>query len=175
MSWVSSFLQYLGLAPDEDYPEYEEYDEPVAVASPAPANNRPIRTAGPAQSAQPTDLDVSRSVGNVRPLTAEPLESAPSVVPLPSPRSVRPHLLVPSSFGQAQEVADHFKGDRPVALDLNAVDHELARRLIDFSSGLCYALGGKMEKLDHQLFLLIPAGVNVSPDDRQRIVERVAT
>jgi len=174
MSWVSSFLQYLGLAPDEDYPEYDDYDEAVPDGPPSPVANRPIRTTGPAASVDP---ELSTSVGTVRPLTSGPVSSGPSVVPLPSPRSARAQLVAPSHFGQAKEVADHFKGDEPVALDLTGVDHDLARRLIDFSSGLCYALGGKMEKLDPHaaLFLLIPVDIDVSTDDRQRIVDRVTT
>ena len=173
-SWMSNFLQYLGLAPDDEYPEYDAYDDPAGpeskAAAPMPG---PIRTAGGSLRVDHEPPGSVASVGAVRPLTPEPMAESPSVVPLQ--RAAQAKVLAPTSFAQAQEVADHFKDDLPVALDLEAVDSDLSRRLIDFSSGLCYALGGKMEKLDHQLFLLIPATVTVSPDDRRRLADRVGS
>lgn len=84
----------------------------------------------------------------------------------------KPRTLTPESFGDAKLVADEFKRDIPVLLNLQAVERDLARRLIDFASGICYALDGSMEKIAAQVFLLTPEGVEVSEDDRRRIEER---
>ncbi len=84
----------------------------------------------------------------------------------------KPRTILPESFGDAKLVADEFKRDIPVLLNLQSLDRELARRLIDFASGICYALDGSMEKIASQVFLLIPDSVVVSDEDRRRIEER---
>ncbi|MGI9595980.1 MAG: cell division protein SepF [Acidimicrobiales bacterium] len=84
----------------------------------------------------------------------------------------KPRTLIPESFADAKLVADEFKRDVPVLLNLQGLERELARRLIDFASGICYALDGSMEKIASQVFLLIPESVEVSDEDRRRIEER---
>jgi cell division inhibitor SepF len=100
--------------------------------------------------------------------------SAPKLRPVvrPVPANSKPHLVAPTSFNDAQEVADKFKASQPVVMDLREADGKLARRLIDFSSGVCYCLGGGMEKLGAQVYLLSPEGVVVSDDERRRLQER---
>ncbi|MEM7322014.1 MAG: cell division protein SepF [Actinomycetota bacterium] len=84
----------------------------------------------------------------------------------------KPRTLLPESFADAKLVADEFKRKVPVLLNLQGLDRDLARRLIDFASGICYALDGSMEKIASQVFLLIPDGAEVSAEDRRRIEER---
>jgi cell division inhibitor SepF len=78
----------------------------------------------------------------------------------------------PRSFNDAQQVADRFKADQPIIVNLQAVDRELARRLIDFTSGLCYALDGNMEKVADNVYLLSPSNVQVPEEERRRLQER---
>jgi cell division inhibitor SepF len=85
---------------------------------------------------------------------------------------VRVHLVTPYSFNDAQEVADKFKQDTPVILNLQTTDAELAKRLIDFTSGLTYALGGGMQKIADKTFLLTPRNVEVSAEEKARLVEK---
>lgn len=94
------------------------------------------------------------------------------VRPLPIPVTAKPHVVQPASFNAAQEVADTFKGNVPVIMNLQEVDKELARRLIDFASGLCYGLGGSMEKVANSVYLLTPSDVEVSAEDKRRLHER---
>jgi len=105
-----------------------------------------------------------------------PLPSAPRSAPSRSSGAVRTIAAVarlaevaPAGFNDAQQVGDRFKSGSAVAMDLAGVDRDLARRLIDFCSGLCYALGGKMERVGGQSYLIIPSGVEVSADDRRRL------
>ena len=84
----------------------------------------------------------------------------------------RPRTLNPESFSDAKHVADEFKRGTPVVVNLQGLERDLARRLVDFASGICYALDGKMEKLAPQVFLLTPEGLSVSDTDRRRIEER---
>ena len=69
---------------------------------------------------------------------------------------MEPHTVRPRRFDQAQEVADKFKDGQPVIMNLEGSDREIARRLIDFASGICYALDGTMEKVATGVYLLKP-------------------
>lgn len=69
---------------------------------------------------------------------------------------MEPHTVRPRRFDQAQEVADKFKDGQPVIMNLEGSDRDVARRLIDFASGICYALDGSMEKVATGVYLLKP-------------------
>ncbi|RMH77297.1 MAG: DUF552 domain-containing protein [Actinomyces sp.] len=86
------------------------------------------------------------------------------------PVSATPHTVSPRSFNDAPEIGDTFKSGRPVIVNLQDVERDLRRRLIDFSSGLCYALGGKMSRVADHVFLLTPAGVDPERPDRDQPV-----
>jgi cell division inhibitor SepF len=90
---------------------------------------------------------------------------------VPSP-SIRVHLVVPRSFNDAQQIADKFKDATPVILNLQTTDGELSKRLIDFASGLTYALNGGMQRVADKVFLLTPRNVEVSAEERARLLER---
>jgi cell division inhibitor SepF len=85
---------------------------------------------------------------------------------------VRVHLVTPYSFNDAQEVADKFKQAVPVILNLQTTEAELAKRLIDFTSGLTYALDGGMQKIADKTFLLTPRNVEVSAEEKARLIEK---
>lgn len=95
----------------------------------------------------------------------------PVVRPVPIQRT-KPRALTPKTFGDAKVLADDIKNSVPVVMNLRDVDRDLARRLIDFASGVCYSLDASMEKIASQVFLLTPASVEVSGDERRRIEER---
>src|SRR5919198_1922449 len=80
--------------------------------------------------------------------------------------SVQVHLVVPRSFNDAQQIADKFKDSMPVILNLQGADQELSKRLIDFTSGLTYALDGGMQRVADKVFLLTPRNVQVSAEER---------
>lgn len=82
------------------------------------------------------------------------------------------HLVVPKNFNDAQQVADRFKEDVPVILNLQQSDPELSKRLIDFASGLTYALDGGMQRIADKVFLLTPRNVDVSAEERARLIEK---
>ena len=86
--------------------------------------------------------------------------------------TTKPFVVGPTSFNDAQDVADKFKVNVPVILNLQGVDRDLSRRIIDFASGLCYGLGGQMERVANQVYLLTPNDVEVSLEERRRLHER---
>jgi cell division inhibitor SepF len=85
---------------------------------------------------------------------------------------VRVHLVIPKSFNDAQDVADKFKDSIPVIINLQSSDADLSKRLIDFASGLTYALDGGMQRIADKVFLLTPRNVEVSAEERARLIEK---
>jgi cell division inhibitor SepF len=108
------------------------------------------------------DRDRGDGASRPRPAVVRPLVTAPP----------KPHVVSPASFDDAQEIADKFKATVPVILNLQGVQRDLSRRIIDFSSGLCYALDGHMERVANQVYLLTPTDVEVSAEERRRLQER---
>ena len=90
----------------------------------------------------------------------------------PAAGQVRVHLVLPRSFNDAQQIADRFKDGVPVILNLQSADTELSKRLIDFASGLTYALDGSMQRVADKVFLLTPRNVEVSAEERARMLDR---
>jgi cell division inhibitor SepF len=109
-------------------------------------------------------------------------ESEPAAAPARQPRArlrgvdsggnVKVHLVLPRSFNDAQQIADRFKDSVPVILNLQNADTELSKRLIDFSSGLTYALDGSMQRVADKVFLLTPRNVELSAEERARALDR---
>jgi cell division inhibitor SepF len=85
---------------------------------------------------------------------------------------VRVHLVIPKSFNDAQQVADKFKDSVPVVLNLQGVENDLSKRLIDFASGLTYALDGGMQRIADKVFMLTPRNVEISAEERAQLIEK---
>ena len=82
---------------------------------------------------------------------------------------VRIHIVEPKSFGEVQTIADKFKQGTPVVMNLTGTKAELSKRLLDFAAGLTYGLDGGLQKVADKVFLLTPANVDVSAEDRRRM------
>ena len=105
-------------------------------------------------------------MGSTGAVTVQP---RPSVVrPFSQPQAAKVHVTVPVGFNDAQEIGDKLKANQPVIVNLQGIDRDLSRRLIDFSSGLTYGLGGAMERVADQVFLLTPSNVEVSAEEKRR-------
>src|SRR4029077_21119756 len=91
-------------------------------------------------------------------------------VSAPAPAKV--HLVAPRAFNDAKQIADRFKAQIPVIINLQSADTELSKRLIDFASGLTYALDGSMQRVADKVFLLTPRDVELSAEERARAMER---
>jgi cell division inhibitor SepF len=98
--------------------------------------------------------------------------SATVLRPVTANGDVRVHLVVPKSFNDAQQIADKFKDSIPVILNLQGSDTDLSKRLIDFASGLTYALDGGMQRIADKVFMLTPRNVEISAEERARLIEK---
>jgi cell division inhibitor SepF len=85
---------------------------------------------------------------------------------------VRVHLVIPKSFNDAQQIADKFKDSIPVVLNLQGIESDLSKRLIDFASGLTYALDGGMQRIADKVFMLTPRNVEISAEERAELIEK---
>lgn len=178
---------YLGLV-DDDQLETEDAIPPArqsGVRTVEPP--RPVRSAGttePSQSwrgqgvsgrrVEPPSRQRRRISGN--PVHAEAgviiRESAPgttSLQPLPSSGQPEAEVVVARAFSDAQALADNIRDGRAVVLDLRSTEPEMVRRLVDFSSGLTYALDGKMAKIAQGVILVTPSRVTISAAEQERL------
>ena len=190
-SFMKKTMVYLGLL-DDEYDEYDDLEDRAPRGFSAATRVEPrsqeqeqaeefsggmsrVRTI-PRESAQPSQQNRT-APSNVAPrptaVRAVPVDPTMNPTgPAPSPVSGRVHVVAPSRFGDAKEIADRLKDNRPVIVNLQMADRDLQRRMIDFCSGVTYALSGEMEKVADQVFLLAPTNVKVSEEERQRLVER---
>jgi cell division inhibitor SepF len=90
---------------------------------------------------------------------------------LSSPRRVS--VMSPRSFEEVQDLADSFKRQQLVVVNLRNVDEELSKRMVDFCAGLTYALGGQVQPIADRLFLLTPRYVEILDGEGEQLAERV--
>lgn len=182
-SMLRRAMLYLGLGPDDEYDDYDAVDDPHGAPHrgvPSSASRYPAGSARELErDPEPSHTSSVRTIGGqgVRPQPAgeggDPGARPRTAVvrPLQPVASAKPHVVAPTSFNHAQEVADKLKVSQPVIVNLQNVDRDLSRRIIDFASGLCYGIGGQMERVANQVFLLTPSNVEVSAEERRRLEE----
>jgi len=151
-------LVWLGLVEPEDD---EELADVAEAAGRPPADRAPIRRV--------RDDDVygrRREAGRLE----EPTEAV--IHPIPSAAAGKVHLIEPSGFNDAEEIGEKFKADIPVIVNLQAMESDTAKRLIDFAAGLTFGLDGRIQRVADKVFLLTPRNVEVSAEERRRLQER---
>ncbi|HEV8044046.1 MAG TPA: cell division protein SepF [Rubrobacter sp.] len=167
---------------DDDYYEDEE-EEDRRYANDAYANGArggepgpTVRRLGRAERSSAFGTSLGDLFGSEGPGRGERYANqnppAAHLRPVPDQRPTRVSVLEPSSFNDAQNLADRFKRQQPVILNLQNVDGDLSRRMVDFCSGLTYALDGNIQSVANRVFLLTPRDVEVSAEERKRIAER---
>lgn len=139
---MEKFLNFIGFESEE-----EEEEEAVEEVGPARAEEDP-----------PTESDDEEEPRDL--LWAKKRKG--SVVQLPSQKAVKVIVLEPTSFEEVPGIAEHLKNRRPVVVNLDAADKDVARRIIDFLSGTTYAISGTTQKVGNGVFLFAPPNVDVS-------------
>ena len=165
-SWHRA-LVYFGLAEErEPYVDDEEEYEPEAQIEERYRERPNVRRLGARRRRDEFD-DIFADDEPSRPTTV-----LRSVRGANGRSDVRVHLVIPKSFNDAQQVADKFKDSIPVVLNLQGVDTDLSKRLIDFASGLTYALDGGMQRIADKVFMLTPRNVEISAEERAELIEK---
>jgi cell division inhibitor SepF len=145
-------LNYLGLVEDEGY---EDLDE---VEAEAPLRTEPMAV-----------RSVDRSLA-AHPASRGSHETVVRTITQPRPGSAI-HKSEPRRFNDARDLGDRFRAGVPVIMNLQSTEDNVARRLVDFASGLVYGLDGKIELVATRVYLLTPANVEVSAEERERLRE----
>jgi len=175
----SRTLVYFGIAEEDDEEEWDEDGYATHEELERTYAERPnVRRLQPRRSKKDFDdwtdsEQAAQPKASVRSLRRQErkLEVAPAPA-APASANVQVHLVIPRSFNDAQQIDDRFKDGVPVILNLQGTDTELSKRLIDFASGLTYALDGGMQRVADKVFLLTPRNVSVSAEERARMLER---
>ena len=172
-------LVYFGLAEDHDYgPEYEEdFDAETGGEESYERRERDrdrdresssVRRLPTSRRSRHDEIDDifadDEPIAASRTRTLRPVDNGGA--------DVQVHLVIPRNFNDAQQVADQFKRSVPVILNLQTADHELSKRMIDFCSGLTYALDGGMQRIAEKMFLLTPRNVEVSAEEKARLIDK---
>lgn len=159
-------MLWLGLGPDEAYGEYE--DQPI-MRGPLGSEEFAVARAADPENGNVLELRARSGLSG----THEPVppDSLGTVRPLRAATSAKPQTVAPGGFDDAKEVADRFLAGQPVIVNVKSLEHETARRIIDFASGLCYGNGGQLERVTPQVYLLTPSDVEVAMEEKLRIRE----
>jgi cell division inhibitor SepF len=149
-------MKYLGLVEDEEYE-----DELGGGASPAD-----VVEGAPRVTSNSSPFRRSRGEG----ATAESGEAIVRTIPKSRPAGAI-HRAEPKRFNDARELGERFKEGVPVIINLQGTEESIARRLVDFASGLVFAQDGKIEPVANRVYLLTPPNVDVSAEERERLKE----
>jgi len=170
---MHGLLVYFGLAEDRDAYEEEEFDprEPERDLEERYRERPNVRRLSTRRRRDEID-DIFADDSAAESRTARLRPVAPEAGPNGRRESTRVHLVVPKSFNDAQDIADKFKDSIPVIVNLQGIDRDLSKRLVDFASGLTYALDGGMQQIADKVFLLTPRNVEVSAEERARLIEK---
>ena len=147
-------LNYLGLVEDE---ELDDGEVPAEAVPELPAHT-------------------GRRFGRSHPVAVEPVaESSQAMIRTIAQPRAQPattiHRSEPKMFNEARELGDRFRDGIPVIMNLQGTEDATARRLVDFASGLVFGLGGRIETVANRVYLLTPANVEVSAEERERLRE----
>ncbi|TLQ46536.1 cell division protein SepF [Streptomyces marianii] len=189
-----------GFDPDDDFePEMEpeperdrrrhqpphqvEREEPVRVVQPpAPRESapRPAHASAPASAPLSTPLSAESGrpariapVASITPERPSLEKNAPVIMPkvVSEREPYRITTLHPRTYNEARTIGEHFREGTPVIMNLTEMDDTDAKRLVDFAAGLVFGLHGSIERVTQKVFLLSPANVDVTAEDKARIAE----
>ena len=142
---------YLGLVEEDDLEEeMQSYEEPPRES---PSTIRKI-----SREREPAPM-------------APPRQAAPP--PPQQPKSLgQVHIVEPRAYDDAKEIGDKLRASVPVIMNLQGIEEDLFKRLTAFASGLAYGLEGRVQRLAPRVYLITPANVEVSAEERRRLMER---
>lgn len=162
---------YLGLVEGNEHPRDRRYADEYEDGYDDPARREDYDEPEPARSGQRSAPATHRAFD----ARLASLDTAGvRAVPAPAPAYADPQRITtlrPRTYNDAREIGQQFRDGTPVILDLSEMDDVNAKRLVDFSAGLIFGLHGRIERVTNKVFLLSPEHVEVTAEDRARIVE----
>lgn len=149
MSVMDKFLNYMKLNDDEDDDYYDDYYDDDE-------DEKPKKSITVKESVD-TEIDKPKKVTP----KVTPMRQAPKRV---AGNGMEVCVIKPSSVEEAREITETLLANRTVVLNLEGIDVDVAQRIIDFTSGSCFAISGNLQKISHYIFIITPASVDISGD-----------
>ena len=148
MSVMDKFLNAMKINDEDDDGFYDDdyYDEPDPVKKSAPARE---------DNAAEEERPVKKPVPKVTPMRQ---------MRKMSDSGMEVCVIRPTTVEDAREITETLLANRTVVLNLEGLDVEIAQRIIDFTSGSCFAISGNLQKISHYIFIITPASVDISGD-----------
>lgn len=149
MSFVDKFLTAIQLNGDEDQGYYDEPDDSFTSKVESINNQAPIGKDDPT-----IEVKEEKKPAKVTPRPKKSLSAAGMEV----------CVIKPTSVEDAREITETLLANRTVVLNLEGLDVDIAQRIIDFTSGSCFAISGNLQKISRYIFIITPASVDISGD-----------
>ena len=175
MSVMDKLINAMKFNDDEDYEDEEEYEDEDYYGDDKPSvqetkSTRPVPAAS--VSSEPEEDEVTAPAPKPRKRfgsTSSAIDRSESAATRQvkkqySEAGMEVCIIKPTSVNDAREVTDTLLANSTVVLNLEGLDVEIAQRIIDFTSGSCYAVHGNVMKISHYIFVITPANVDVSGD-----------
>lgn len=163
---------YLGLVEDDEHDQYAQYDDyDETYEEPSVRRYHPEAAAAATTAATRRSFDTGRTPvqGSA---ALDPTSRHVAAAPAPSyDEGYRITTLNPYRYDDAKAIGEHFRNGTPVIMNVTDMDDADAKRLVDFAAGLTFGLHGRLERVTNKVFLLSPQHVDVTAEDRARIVE----
>ena len=116
------------------------------------------------------------SSSTIRKISRDEATSSVSAPPRSQPAAPKSlgqvHIVEPRAYDDAKEIGDKLRAEVPVIMNLQGIEEDLFKRLTAFASGLAYGLEGRVQRLAPRVYLITPANVEVSAEERRRLMER---
>ena len=162
-------MVYLGLVEDDDRYDYDDYDETSGLDGDGREardhRHGDLRSGSTSRSLTPLREDARGSVATMT-------DRRPQVAVRAGSRAFdRITTIHPRTYNEAKQIGESFRESTPVIMNLSDMDDADAKRLVDFAAGLVFGLRGTIERVTNKVFLLSPANVTVTAEDKARMVE----
>ena len=160
MGVLDKFLNVMRLNPDDDddfYNEDYDYDDDYA-------EEEPVKQKTALRKDKRDDVEDDFSAKE------KPVKTTPKVTPIrPSKKQtgaggMEVCVIKPTSFDDSREITETLLNNRTVVLNVEGLDVDIAQRIIDFTSGSCFAISGNLQKISNYIFIITPASVDISGD-----------
>lgn len=160
MGVMDKFLNYMKLNDeDEDYYDDDYYDDEDDNLQ----SRKNVSSKNAASKAKDVDDYEERSVKKPTQAKVTPMRQ-PVTRKVPAGSGMEVCVIKPTSVEDAREITETLLANRTVVLNLEGLDVDVAQRIIDFTSGSCFAIAGNLQKISHYIFIITPASVDISGD-----------
>ena len=155
MSVIDKFLDVMKLGGDDDYDDYDDYDEFDDDYEEEKPEKRSSFRRKKEEDYDDFDDEEPRERSKVTPIRQAPRKQG---------KGMEVCVIKPTSFDDSREITETLLSNRTVVLNFEGLDMDVAQRIIDFTSGSCFAIGGNLQKVSGSIFLVTPRSVDISGD-----------